>query len=141
VESPQACQGIPNTEITSSGSLAHAVLAEAKYPDYGQLSDNRTTDEHDHIHEGYPMSVIDCDYLPADKVVFPPELALLIVRKAAAMAAAFEEQAQTSSLRTPGERLLKALSLGESSGKCVCNRPCRTTGISVVFSTRPGQLS
>ncbi len=32
------------------------------------------------------MSVIDCDYLPADKVVFPPELALLIVRKAAAMA-------------------------------------------------------
>ncbi len=39
------------------------------------------------------MSVIDCDYLPADKVVFPPELALLIVRKAGAMAAAFEEQA------------------------------------------------
>lgn len=39
------------------------------------------------------MSVIDCDYLLADKVVFPPELALLIVRKASAMAAAFEEQA------------------------------------------------
>ena len=39
------------------------------------------------------MYVIDCDYLPADKVVFPPELALLIVRKASAMAAAFEEQA------------------------------------------------
>ncbi|MFU0822382.1 hypothetical protein [Pseudomonas lundensis] len=39
------------------------------------------------------MSVIDCDYLPAGKVVFPPELALLIVRKASAMAAAFEEQA------------------------------------------------
>lgn len=39
------------------------------------------------------MSVIDCDYLPADKVVFPPELTLLIVRKARAMAAAFEEQA------------------------------------------------
>lgn len=39
------------------------------------------------------MSVIDCDYLPADNVVFPPELALLIVRKAAAMATAFEEQA------------------------------------------------
>ena len=39
------------------------------------------------------MSVIDCDYLPADKVVFPPELALLIVRKAAAMAATFEGQA------------------------------------------------
>jgi hypothetical protein len=39
------------------------------------------------------VSVIDCDYLPAGKVVFPPELALLIVRKASAMAAAFEEQA------------------------------------------------
>lgn len=39
------------------------------------------------------MSVIDCDYLPANKVVFTPELALLIVRKASAMAAAFEEQA------------------------------------------------
>lgn len=39
------------------------------------------------------MSVIDCDYLPIEKVVFPPELALLIVRKASAMAAAFEEQA------------------------------------------------
>ena len=39
------------------------------------------------------MSVIDCDYLPADKVVFPPELALLIVRKASAMETAFEEQA------------------------------------------------
>ncbi|KTC43715.1 hypothetical protein AO262_10760 [Pseudomonas fluorescens ABAC62] len=39
------------------------------------------------------MSVIDCDYLPADKVAIPPELALLIVRKASAMAAAFEEQA------------------------------------------------
>ena len=38
------------------------------------------------------MSVIDCNYLPADKVVFTPELALLIVRKANAMAAAFEEQ-------------------------------------------------
>lgn len=39
------------------------------------------------------MSVIHCDYLPGDKVVFPPGLALLIVRKASAMAAAFEEQA------------------------------------------------
>ena len=38
------------------------------------------------------MSIIDCDYLPADKVVFPPELALLIISKASAMAAAFEEQ-------------------------------------------------
>ncbi len=32
-------------------------------------------------------------YLPADKVVFPSELALLIIRKAQPMAAAFEEQA------------------------------------------------
>ena len=39
------------------------------------------------------MSIIDCDYLPANKVVFPPELALLIIRKAAAMAEAFESQA------------------------------------------------
>lgn len=39
------------------------------------------------------MSVIDCDYLPPGKVVFPPELALLIVRKAAAMAEAFESKA------------------------------------------------
>lgn len=39
------------------------------------------------------MSVIDCDYLPADKMVLPPELALLIITKASAMAAAFEEQA------------------------------------------------
>jgi hypothetical protein len=39
------------------------------------------------------LSVIDCDYLPPNKVVFTPELALLIVRKASAMAAAFEEQA------------------------------------------------
>ena len=31
--------------------------------------------------------------LPADKVVFPSELALLIIRKASAMAAAFEDQA------------------------------------------------
>ena len=38
------------------------------------------------------MSVIDCGYPPADKVVFPPELALLIIKKACAMAAAFEEQ-------------------------------------------------
>lgn len=39
------------------------------------------------------MSVIDCDYLPIEKVVFPPELALLIVRKTAAMAEAFESKA------------------------------------------------
>lgn len=39
------------------------------------------------------MSVIDCDYLPTERVEFPPELALLIIRKAAAMAADFQEQA------------------------------------------------
>ncbi|MCQ3001414.1 hypothetical protein NLO98_16820 [Pseudomonas syringae] len=40
------------------------------------------------------MSVIDCDYLPTrERVAFPPDLALLIVRKAGAMAAAFEEKA------------------------------------------------
>lgn len=40
------------------------------------------------------MSVIDCDYLPDPfKTIFPPELALLIVRKAASMAEAFEQQA------------------------------------------------
>jgi hypothetical protein len=40
------------------------------------------------------MSVIDCDYLPApSKTAFPPELALLIVRKAASLADAFEQQA------------------------------------------------
>jgi len=40
------------------------------------------------------MSVIDCDYLPTtQKVQFPPEFALLIVRKAASMAEAFEKQA------------------------------------------------
>ena len=43
---------------------------------------------------GAPISVIDCDYLPdPSKTTFPPELALLIVRKAASMAAAFEQQA------------------------------------------------
>lgn len=40
------------------------------------------------------MSVIDCDYLPTHSAAeFPPELAVLIVRKAASMAAAFEEKA------------------------------------------------
>jgi len=40
------------------------------------------------------MSVIDCDYLPdPEPITFPPELALLIVRKAAAMAEAFETKA------------------------------------------------
>lgn len=47
-----------------------------------------------HHIEGYTMSVIDCDYLPEpEPIQFPPDLALLIVRKAAAMAEAFESQA------------------------------------------------
>ncbi|SIR73515.1 hypothetical protein [Pseudomonas putida] len=41
------------------------------------------------------MSIIDCDYLPdPEPITFPPELSLLlIVRKAAAMAEAFESKA------------------------------------------------
>lgn len=40
------------------------------------------------------MSVINCDYLPDQaKTKFPAELALLIVRKAASLADAFEQQA------------------------------------------------
>ena len=47
-----------------------------------------------HQIEGRTMSVIDCDYLPdPEPITFPPELALLIVRKAAAMAEAFESKA------------------------------------------------
>lgn len=40
------------------------------------------------------MSIIERDYLgPSKPVEFPPELALLIVRKAARMATQFEEKA------------------------------------------------
>lgn len=40
------------------------------------------------------MPMINCDYLPDPaKTKFPPELALLIVRKAASRADAFEQQA------------------------------------------------
>ena len=40
------------------------------------------------------MSVIDRDYLPnPPKTKFPPELAVLIVRKAASLADAFEQKA------------------------------------------------
>lgn len=39
------------------------------------------------------MSIIDCPYLDEVKVTVPPELALLIVRRAAKLAADFEEQA------------------------------------------------
>lgn len=64
------------------------------------------------------MSVIDCDYLPGDKVVFPSALALQIM-KASAVATAFEEQALTCSPRTQGVRLLKVWCL-DTSGKCGC---------------------
>lgn len=44
--------------------------------------------------EGRTLSIVDCDYLPdPEPVQFPPELALLIVRRAAAMAEAFETKA------------------------------------------------
>ena len=44
--------------------------------------------------EDKAVSVIDCDYLQTPPAVkFPQELAVLIVRKAASMAAAFEEKA------------------------------------------------
>ena len=47
-----------------------------------------------HNIEDRTMSVIDCDYLPdPEPITFPPELALLIVRKAASMAEAFESKA------------------------------------------------
>lgn len=47
-----------------------------------------------HHIEGRTMSVIDCDYLPdPEPITFPPELALLIVRKAAVMAEVFESKA------------------------------------------------
>lgn len=65
------------------------------------------------------MSVINGDYLPADKVVFPPELALLIVSKASTMAAAFEEHALdqfTKDARVPSREVR---SRDESLGKFV----------------------
>jgi len=53
------------------------------------------------------MSVIDCDYLPSNKVEFPPELALLIIRKAAAMAAVFEDQALNQLTRDARRAILQ----------------------------------
>ncbi|MDH4552865.1 hypothetical protein E8E68_23585 [Pseudomonas sp. BN607] len=47
-----------------------------------------------HHTEGRTTSNIDCDYLPdPEPITSPPELALLIVRKAAAMAEEFEGKA------------------------------------------------
>ncbi|MGE8435981.1 MAG: hypothetical protein ACN6P2_05510 [Pseudomonas palmensis] len=56
------------------------------------------------------MSVIDCDYLPdPEPVQFPPELALLIVRKAAAMAEAFESQALDQMTRVASRALCNGM--------------------------------
>jgi len=52
------------------------------------------------------MSIIERDYLePAKPVELPPELALLIVRKAAAMAERFESQALDEMARAASRRL------------------------------------
>lgn len=68
----------------------------ANYPDAGSYLIIRCPAHHverRHI-EGRTLSVVDCDYLPQpEPIQFPLELALLIVRKAAAMAEAFESKA------------------------------------------------
>ena len=59
-----------------------------QYPEIRVCKNQPTSSEAD------TMSIIQRDYLPERRPVeFPPELALLIVRKAAAMAAQFEERA------------------------------------------------
>lgn len=82
----------------------------ATYPGAGQLSDNQALSsrpiEHHHI-EGRTLSVIDCDYLlELEPIPFPPELALLIVRKAAAMAEVFESKA-LDQMTTDASRALR----------------------------------
>jgi hypothetical protein len=57
------------------------------------------------------MSVIDCDYLPLPKVALPPELALMIVRKAAAMATEFEEKALDQMTRDARRELAQGATL------------------------------
>lgn len=52
------------------------------------------------------MTAIHCDYLePPKPVEFPPELALLIIRKAARLAAQFEETAIDEMTRAARRRL------------------------------------
>lgn len=52
------------------------------------------------------MSIIQRDYLePPQPVEFPPELALLIIRKAERMAAKFESQALDEMTRAARRRL------------------------------------
>ncbi|MBC3385211.1 hypothetical protein HU767_14340 [Pseudomonas sp. SWRI179] len=65
------------------------------------------------------MSVIDCDYLPTEKVKIPAELALLIIRKANAMAATFEEQA----LDQLTEDARRALRQGTAQRKLIREMP------------------
>jgi hypothetical protein len=58
------------------------------------------------------MSIIERDYLPKpEKVKFPPGLALKIVRKAAALAAEFEDKAITQ--MTKDARRALAVGCGE----------------------------
>ena len=74
----------------------HASVTSCQMANYA----DQTTSEAD------TMSIIQRDYLPERRPVeFPPELALLIVRKAAAMAAQFEEQALDEMTRAAGRRL------------------------------------
>ena len=90
-----------------------AARSGASFPDTGQLSDNQvpssSPNEHHHI-EDHALSVIDCDYLPElESIPFPPELALLIVRKAAAMAEAFESQALDQMTRVASRALCNGM--------------------------------
>jgi hypothetical protein len=60
------------------------------------------------------MSIIQRDYLPErTKVEFPPELALLIVRKAAAMATTFEGKALDQMTRDARRELQMGRAPGE----------------------------
>lgn len=61
------------------------------------------------------MSIIDRDYLPTPKVEFPPELALLIVRKAAAMATEFEGKMLDQMTRGARRALHTGRTLGQIS--------------------------
>ncbi len=52
------------------------------------------------------MSIIDCDYLPdPPPQPVPPELAILIVRKAASMAERFESECLETMTRTARRQL------------------------------------
>jgi hypothetical protein len=79
------------------------------------------------------MLIIDCDYLPNPaKAKFPPELALLIVRKAASLADAFEQHC-ISSPETQPQRWPPAPIRAKAPGRCVCNSHRRwKTGCSTI---------